>query len=98
MAIQQLKDMGFGEAEAEVALRETGGNVEQALELLLGGLPTPEKTGTGTPKESEWPELPKRTPAQAAPSSPSGYGKSDAKPPGLGDEALGISLEAKRRG
>lgn len=94
MAIQQLKDMGFGEAEAEVALRETG-NVEQALELLLtGGIPT-EKTGTGTadPKESEWPELPKRTPA-ATPSSPSGYGKSDAKPPGLGDEALGISLEA----
>lgn len=101
--IQQLKDMGFGAAEAEVALRETSGNVEQALELLLtGALPTSpdakdRKDAAVSPKkppDSEWPELPKR-PAAPTPSSPSGYGKSDAKPPGLEDEAaLGLSLEA----
>ena len=101
--IQQLKDMGFGAAEAEVALRETSGNVERALELLLtGALPTSpdakdRKDSAVSPKkspDSEWPELPKR-PAPPTPSSPSGYGKSDAKPPGLEDEAaLGLSLEA----
>ena len=90
--IQQLKDMGFGVAEAEVALRETNGNVEQALELLLTGTlgsDSPEKVVS--PK-SEWPELPKKPPA---PPSPSGYGKTDAKPPGLDQDeaALGLSLE-----
>ena len=98
--IQQLRDMGFAAAEAEVALRETNGNVEQALELLLTGAlrsdspdESPKKTGSVSPKDSEWPELPKKPPP--TPSSPSGYGKSDAKPPGLEqDDALGLSLEA----
>lgn len=97
--IQQLRDMGFAAAEAEVALREASGNVEQALELLLTGAlrsdspdESPKKTGSVSPKDSEWPELPKKPPP--TPSSPSGYGKSDAKPPGLEqDDALGLSLE-----
>ena len=98
--IQQLRDMGFAAAEAEVALRETSGNVEQALELLLTGAlrsdspESPKKTGSVSPQDSEWPELPKKPPP--TPSSPSGYGKSDAKPPGLEqDDALGLSLEAR---
>lgn len=53
MEIQQLKDMGFGAAEAEVALSQAG-NVEQALELLLTtetdspAPPSPTRTAAGT--------------------------------------------------
>ncbi|CAE7028626.1 USP25 [Symbiodinium sp. CCMP2456] len=89
--VQQLVDMGFAYPEAEVALREAGGNVEQALELLLtGAQPEPEVEAKpekvdkanrfsplagDAPTDNEWPELPKQP--------TSGYAKGSDRPPGL---------------
>eukprot|EP00439_Symbiodinium_sp_Y106_P082703 s1430_g22.t1 len=90
--VQQLVDMGFAYPEAEVALRETGGNMEQALELLLtGAQPEPEveakpdkvdKTNRFSPLAGD--AAPTDNEWPELPKQPtSGYAKGSDRPPGL---------------
>ena len=102
--VQQLVDMGFAAADAEVALRESAGHVEQALELLLTGtLPEESKPlekdnsigGFDANSPSEKNKFVGGTPSDWPElPKPSGYVKPETRPPGLDQGSLD-SLEAR---
>ncbi|CAJ1350115.1 unnamed protein product, partial [Effrenium voratum] len=96
--VQQLVDMGFAAADAEVALRESAGHVEQALELLLTGtLPEESKPlekdnsigGFDANSPSEKNKFVGGTPSDWPElPKPSGYVKPETRPPGLDQGSL----------